>query len=129
MSEKTSSGFFTAMTEKARSVVCDTGPIIHLDELGCLDLLSDFEKILLALSVVEEIEKHSPAALTAKLPFQVLRVQYPAEELSVLHHARFTDFLDLGPDKLTPLEMGHIDAKKILDGLGKQKNSFLPSDK
>lgn len=46
------------MIEDARSIVCDTGPIIHLDELGCLDLLADFEKILLSLSVVEEIEKH-----------------------------------------------------------------------
>ena len=28
-------------------VVCDAGPIIHLDELGCLDLLADFNAILL----------------------------------------------------------------------------------
>jgi hypothetical protein len=39
------------MTEEPRSIVCDTGPIIHLDELGCLDFLADFDKILLALSV------------------------------------------------------------------------------
>lgn len=68
------------MTEETRSIVCDTGPIIHLDELGCLDLLPDFNKILLSLSVVEEIEKHRPIALTVKLPFQVSRAQYPAEE-------------------------------------------------
>ena len=23
-------------------VVCDAGPLIHLDEIGCLDLLTDF---------------------------------------------------------------------------------------
>lgn len=68
------------MTEDARSIICDTGPIIHLDELGCLDLLADFEKILLPLSVLEEIEKHRPAALTVKLPFQVLRAQDNTEE-------------------------------------------------
>ncbi len=68
------------MTEDARSIVCDTGPIIHLDELGCLDLLADFEQILLSLSVVEEIEKHRPVTLTAKLPFQVLRAQDHTEE-------------------------------------------------
>jgi len=68
------------MTEETRSIVCDTGPIIHLDELGCLDLLTDFDKILLSLSVVEEIEKHRPIALTVKLPFQVSRAQHPAEE-------------------------------------------------
>jgi len=63
------------MTEEAKSIVCDTGPIIHLVELGGRDLLTDFEKILLSLSVVEEIEKHRPITLTVKLPFQVSRVQ------------------------------------------------------
>ncbi|MBW6486743.1 MAG: hypothetical protein K0B01_11405 [Syntrophobacterales bacterium] len=51
-----------------------------MDELGCLDFLADFDKIILPLSVVEEIEKHRPIALTVKLPFQVLRAQHPAEE-------------------------------------------------
>lgn len=26
-------------------VVADAGPIIHLDELGCLDILYDFEQV------------------------------------------------------------------------------------
>jgi len=47
------------MIEGARDIVCDTGPIIHLDELGCLDLLDDFTEIILPGSVVEEIEQHS----------------------------------------------------------------------
>lgn len=68
------------MTEETRDVVCDTGPIIHLDELSCLDLLADFKEILLPLSVVEEIEKHRPVALTVKLPFRVLRTHNPADE-------------------------------------------------
>jgi hypothetical protein len=51
------------MIEEATDIVCDTGPIIHLDELGCLDLLADFKEILLTVSVVEEIEKHRPVAL------------------------------------------------------------------
>jgi len=34
-----------ATTEQA--VVCDAGPIIHLDELGCLDLLNDFSPLLI----------------------------------------------------------------------------------
>jgi hypothetical protein len=36
------------MIEEARDIVCDTGPILHLDELGCLDLLADFKEILLS---------------------------------------------------------------------------------
>lgn len=68
------------MTEETRDVVCDAGPIIHLDELSCLDLLADFKEILLPLSVVEEIEKYRPVALTVKLPFRVLRTYNPADE-------------------------------------------------
>ncbi len=30
-----------ARTEPGPPVVCDAGPLIHLDELGCVDLLSD----------------------------------------------------------------------------------------
>ena len=28
------------------TVVCDAGPVIHLDELGYLDLLKDFQGVL-----------------------------------------------------------------------------------
>jgi len=101
------------MTEKAWSVVCDTGPIIHLDELGCLDLLSDFEKILLSLSVVEEIEKHRPVALTAKLPFALLHAQRPAEERLVAMCRIFA--LDRGEtDSLIMME-SHPDALFLTD--------------
>ncbi len=34
------------MTEAGNRVVCDAGPLIHLDELGCLSLLSDFDDVL-----------------------------------------------------------------------------------
>lgn len=30
-----------------RVVVADAGPFIHLDELGCLDLLADFKEVLI----------------------------------------------------------------------------------
>jgi len=32
--------------KSAITVVCDAGPAIHLDELGCLDLLIDFQEVL-----------------------------------------------------------------------------------
>ncbi len=41
-------------------VVCDTGPILHLDELECLDLLRDFHQVILPESVVQELERHCP---------------------------------------------------------------------
>jgi len=68
------------MIDADTDIVCDAGPIIHLDEISCLDLLRDFRKIFLPFSVVDEIEKHRPLALTAKLPFCVLRGHNSADE-------------------------------------------------
>ena len=45
------------------TVVCDAGPIIHLDELDCLDLLSDFSEVILPQDVYAEIDRHRQAAL------------------------------------------------------------------
>ncbi len=47
----------------ARVVVCDAGPLIHLDELASIDLLSDFEEALVPSVVWTEVEAHRPAAL------------------------------------------------------------------
>ena len=42
------------------TAVCDAGPLIHLDELGCIDLLSDFEECIVAPSVRDEVNLHRP---------------------------------------------------------------------
>ena len=44
-------------------IVCDAGPIIHLDELGCLELLTDFGSILVPEGVWQEVTRHRPSAL------------------------------------------------------------------
>jgi predicted nucleic acid-binding protein len=44
-------------------VVCDAGPLIHLDEVGCLDLLSSFSRILVPDAVWHEVQRHRPSAL------------------------------------------------------------------
>lgn len=46
-----------------RVVVCDAGPLIHLDELGSLSLLSDFGEILVPIAVWDEVARHRPQAL------------------------------------------------------------------
>ena len=51
------------MTKSSTKVVCDAGPFIHLDELNCLELLPDFEEIVLPLVVEKEILDHRPSAL------------------------------------------------------------------
>ncbi len=46
-----------------RVVVADAGPLIHLDELGCRGLLSDFGEIRIATAVWDEVARHRQAAL------------------------------------------------------------------
>ncbi len=45
-------------------VVLDAGPLIHLDELGCLNLLADFEVLLVPEQVWLEVKQHRPGALS-----------------------------------------------------------------
>lgn len=74
-------GAFTGMIKRIKTVVCDAGPIIHLYELNCLDLLCEFEEILLAETVWEEINRHYPSALE-KISLSLLRCsgKYPNTE-------------------------------------------------
>jgi predicted nucleic acid-binding protein len=48
-------------------VVCDAGPILHLDELGCLDLLGDFRSAQVPTAVWAEVALHRPQALRPPL--------------------------------------------------------------
>jgi predicted nucleic acid-binding protein len=49
--------------QPASVVVCDAGPLIHLDEIGALDLLADFQRVLVPATVWREVQRHRPAAL------------------------------------------------------------------
>ncbi len=51
-------------TDRTITGVFDAGPIIHLDELACLDLISDFRENLLSDTVWKEIDAYRPTALT-----------------------------------------------------------------
>src|SRR4030042_3518346 len=58
------------MIKSPFKIVCDSGPIIHLDELNCLRLLEDFQEILLPDTVYEETNRHPPSRLNdLNLPF------------------------------------------------------------
>jgi predicted nucleic acid-binding protein len=46
------------MSESAATVVCDAGPLIHLDEVSCLFLLNDFDQILVPKQVWDEVIHH-----------------------------------------------------------------------
>lgn len=48
-----------------RLVVCDAGPLIHLSELACLDLLLDFDHVLIPEIVAQEVAEASPRRVSA----------------------------------------------------------------
>ena len=51
------------MSELTRTVICDAGPLIHLDELDYLSLLIDFDSILIPEQVYQEVTQHRAEAL------------------------------------------------------------------
>ena len=46
--------------EAKKCVIADAGPLIHLDELDIIDLLSDFGEVLVPESVLGEVMRHRP---------------------------------------------------------------------
>ena len=62
------------MGETISSVVCDAGPVIHLDELECLFLLHDFKDVLLPEAVFDEVRQYRPSALK-KLQYNMVRAR------------------------------------------------------
>jgi predicted nucleic acid-binding protein len=53
-------------------VVADAGPLIHLDELNSLDVLSDLGEIWIVPTVREELRKHRPSVFDSRLNLSLL---------------------------------------------------------
>ena len=51
------------MIKSQVKLICDAGPIIHLDEISCINLLNDFDKVIIPPTVEKEITTHRPLAL------------------------------------------------------------------
>jgi predicted nucleic acid-binding protein len=52
-----------AAIDPASKIIADAGPLIHLDELDCLDLLADFPLVMVPEPVWDEVLRHRPQAL------------------------------------------------------------------
>ncbi|MCG8478547.1 MAG: hypothetical protein MI724_05580 [Spirochaetales bacterium] len=88
------------------AVVCDAGPLIHLDELDCADLLSDFSHCIVAPAVWEEVSRHRPAVLArTDIPFSRPEVvPSPTPTVQALLHA-----FDLHPGEREALVLAATD--------------------
>ncbi len=79
--------------------VLDAGPLIHLSELGALDVLGDFEVLYIPPVVWEEVIHHQPdAAIHADLSLE--RVEAPIVDSKL---ATFAKMFSLDPGELQSL--------------------------
>ena len=82
-------------SETANLVVSDAGPLIHLDELGCLGLLRDFLAIQVPDAVWREVHRHRPSALRRRT-LKLHRVVVPKANLPDLAELAEALVLDAG---------------------------------
>jgi predicted nucleic acid-binding protein len=103
--------FAVAESKWSAIVICDAGPLIHLDELGCLNLLSDFRNVIVCDAVWNEVARHRPSALRRPgVPYHRLNVDAPAEpKLSELASA-----LSLGAGEFSSLLIMQLAPDAIL---------------
>lgn len=102
------------MSESTPDVVCDAGPLIHLDELGCLDLLADFQTVLVPEQVWQEVETHRPGALE-RINMQFQRTSGELVEYAPLQSLVRALTLDLGEQAALSLMTSHPDAILLTD--------------
>ena len=102
------------MSRSPLDVVCDAGPLIHLDELDCLDLLGDFRAVLVPEQVWREVEYHRPDAL--KHPgVEIQRVSVSLSEDFSFHALVRALALDLGEQAALSLMARYPDAILLTD--------------
>jgi predicted nucleic acid-binding protein len=102
------------MSESPVQVVCDAGPLIHLDELGCLDLLADFWVVLVPEQVWWEVQNRRPSVFEHRsVEFQQLSIVLSKDaSLQALIRALA---LDLGEQAALTLMARHPDAILLTD--------------
>ncbi len=86
-------------------LVLDAGPIIHLDEIGCLNLLSDFEP-LVPESVWKEVEHHRPSAFK-KTGVSFIKTTVGTEKAERVHILSHAFNLDAGEKEALSLCIQH----------------------
>jgi predicted nucleic acid-binding protein len=102
------------MSRSSFDVVCDAGPLIHLDELDCLDLLTDFRAVLVPEQVWREVEHHRPEALKHR-GVEVQQVPMDLSEDASFQALVRALALDLGEQAALSLMALHPDAILLTD--------------
>jgi predicted nucleic acid-binding protein len=102
------------MSSSTIGVVCDAGPLIHLDELNCLSLLNDFDPILVPVQVWQEVAAHRGEAL-AHSDLQLQRVNVVISSTPAFQTLVQSLSLDLGEQAALTLMESHPQAIFLTD--------------
>ena len=102
------------MSEGHSIVICDAGPILHLDELGQLSLLNDFDRVYIPKQVWDEVYAHRPTAL-AETSKRFHTVEVPLRHESTFHSISKSFSLDLGEQAALMLMQEHPEAIFLTD--------------
>lgn len=100
-------------SKSKKCVIADAGPLIHLDELEVIDLLSDFGKVLVPESVLGESMRHRPELKMASW----LCVQQVRKTIDPNIRAVMTRY---------PLHVGELDALNL--AMSENNVLFLTDD-
>lgn len=94
-------------------VVCDAGPLIHLDEMDSLDLLADFEAVIVPEAAWAKVQRHRPAALEhPDVHLQCVEIGEPDVQMETLLRALS---LDAGETEALILMAQHPQAMYLTD--------------
>ena len=104
----------SAIHDSILLIICDAGPLIHLDELECIELLTDFDTVLVPDQVWQEVQHHRPTALAhSKLKLQ--HVVIPVDTSAVFQGLVHRLTLDLGEQAALSLMVNYPDAILLTD--------------
>jgi len=102
------------MSSSSLDIVCDAGPLTHLDELGCLDLLADFQTVFVPEQVWQEVEHHRPGALE-RSDMEIERASVVLSENAPFQTLVRALALDLGEQAALSLMERHSEAILLTD--------------
>lgn len=106
---RTSNGDSMEKIDPSSILIADAGPIIHLDEIDALGILSAFDVVLVPPIVWQEVKQHRPLALTRSgISFSMASVtSFPSAALSILINGLS---LDRGEQEALLLMQQHAEA-------------------
>lgn len=103
-----------AETDAWPTAICDAGPLIHLGEIGCLDLLADFQVLVVPEQVWEEVSHHRPSVLKTQTPaFRCVPVTIASDPQFRVLVKSFS--LDVGEQAALSLMSDYPDAVLLTD--------------